>query len=335
MVEVDESNRLATTAAGKAVLEDLLLHEPTTSATEHGAPQLESPEEAAAKPVELPSGVSRLVKELRESSTLSSNPDRFERAVRDVFLWLGFQAEWLGGSGKTDVLLDAPLGKGRSYRVILDCKTSGSGSVGDQQVDWITLAEHRTKHDADFVAVVAPSPSGQRLFERASEQKVTVIPVDELATLCEQHGQAPLDLESYRSLFKSGGLISTDTTAEQAEDWLHVVGLAQRIIQTIEARSEKFGPLDAGGLQLLLADDPAAEATSLQDFQDILDTLAGPLMRILTGTADEGYRLTTPASVAHYRMELLGHLLFDEPTSRPIPPSGASSVTAYRRHTHE
>ncbi len=88
----------------------------------------------------------------------------------DVFEFLGFRAEWLGGSGKTDVLVDAMLGRDDSYRVIVDCKSTGSGAVADQQIDWVTLEEHRRKHDAQHIAIVGPNPSGTRLFGRAVER---------------------------------------------------------------------------------------------------------------------------------------------------------------------
>jgi hypothetical protein len=106
------------------------------------------------------------VAELVGSSTDSGDPDRFERAVRDAFTFLGFEASWLGGAGRTDVLVDAPLGRDDQYRVIVDCKASGSGAVTDQQIDWMTLTEHRQMHDAHYVAVVAPRPSGRRLLAR-------------------------------------------------------------------------------------------------------------------------------------------------------------------------
>jgi hypothetical protein len=144
--------------------------------------------------------VDKIVSAIKNSANDSSHPDRFELAVRDTFAFLGFQAERLGGSGKTDVLLDAALGRSDSYRVVVDCKTSASGSVGDHQVDWVTLAEHKVKHDANHILLVAPNPSGSRLFTRASQYGVTVMSADQLVGLCRQHGKTPLGLDDYRSL---------------------------------------------------------------------------------------------------------------------------------------
>ena len=78
----------------------------------------------------------------------SADHTRLEAAVRDAFEFLGFRAERLGGSGKTDVLLNAIRGKDHSYRVTVDAKSVGEsssskGRLRDQQVDWVTLQEHR------------------------------------------------------------------------------------------------------------------------------------------------------------------------------------------------
>ena len=310
MLATDESNRLQTTPEGKALLNRLVLHRPTATVSPKQPEENVLAENAPAVSVAAASPViGDLVAELHAAAVDSANPDRFEQSVRDAFAWLGFDAEWLGGAGRTDVLLDAPLGKGRSFRVIIDCKTSASGSVGDGQVDWITLTEHKKKHDADYVTLVAPQPSGKRLFQRASEQGVVIIPVDELATLCEQHANAPLDLETYRMLFTEGGAVDTGSVAEHAEEWLHVVELARTVIDTVALRSDKFGGLTAEALLLLLADNPAAETADQVEIQSILDTLGGPLIRVLSGDTVEGYWLTTPRPVARHRLKMLARML--------------------------
>ena len=196
MVVGTDDGRLQTTPAGLALLAELTLYNPATEAplTTGIEPTAEATE--VPPPALEPDVLDGLVDEVSSAAVDSGHADRFERAVRDSFVYLGFQAEWLGGSGKTDVLLDARLGLTDSYRVVVDCKTSGSGSVGDAQVDWVTLTEHKAKH-----------PTGTRLFERARQYAVTVISVDELLGLCRQHAKAPLGLDDYRSLFTHGGRV--------------------------------------------------------------------------------------------------------------------------------
>ena len=175
MLSALDDRRVQLTEAGKALLALLDLHPPTSvtdSSQEVGTGQICPPEVPRHTTVDAgvmrgdgvetgapaAAGLDCLLVELHQSSTNSSIPDRFERAVRDAFDFLGFRSEWMGGAGKTDVLLDALLGRKDSYRVIVDCKTSGGGSVHDQQVDWVTLSDHRKQHGADYVALVAPIP---------------------------------------------------------------------------------------------------------------------------------------------------------------------------------
>jgi hypothetical protein len=121
---------------GRLFLAEIELYDPregppviTIANTHPGEPfqQMDVPRETGT--------VGEIVDALRRTATDSGHPDRFEVATRDAFTFLGFHAQWLGGSGRTDVLLDAPLGGEDAYRVVVDCKTSASGSVGDQQVE--------------------------------------------------------------------------------------------------------------------------------------------------------------------------------------------------------
>ena len=253
--------------------------------------------------------VDKIVSAIKNSANDSSHPDRFELAARDAFAFLGFQAERLGGSGQTDVLLDAALGQSDSYRVVVDCKTSASGSVSDHQVDWVTLSEHKIKHDANHILLVAPNPSGNRLVTRASQYGVTVMSADQLAGLCRQHGKTPLGLDDYRSLFTNGGSLEMQAVGERAEEVKRIVTLAAAVCEAIRERSAVFGRLSARDLFLILSDKSVAEGTTEDELQALLDTLASPLLAVLNGSKNDGYRVTTSTEVAQRRIEIVGQQL--------------------------
>jgi hypothetical protein len=302
--------RVQTIASGRLLLTELTLYDPTVGPLAI-APADTPPVEAAIELLPPPAStiVDRIVDSIKDSATDSLHPYRFEHAVRDAFAFLGFQADWLGGSGKTDVLVDAMLGRADSYRLIVDCKTSGSGSVSDQQVDWVTLTEHKSKYDAQHVVLVGPKPSGTRLFERAEQYKVTVISADQIAGLCCQHAKAPLGLDDYQSLFAHGGSLDTQAVDERAEDVKRLVVLAAAVCATIRARSAVFGRLSARDLFLILASEPVAEGTTEGELQTVLDTLASPLLGVLQGSKNDGYRVTTSANVAKLRIDVVAQQL--------------------------
>ncbi len=207
------------------------------------------------------------------------------------------------------MLLDAALGKGASYRAIIDCKTSASGTVSDGQVDWITFQDHNQKHEADFAALVAPSPGGGRLFSRAEDAGVTVLSVEQLIALCQQHAEAPLGLVAYRKLFETVGAADMGTVSEEAEEWLRLTTLARAVVDAIATRSPQFGPLSARDLVMVLADDPIADGAREEEVASLLKTLASPLIGILEEAESERFRLTTSGSVISHRLVELGERL--------------------------
>lgn len=295
---------------GRLLLSEVALHDPASGPAVIKVVEA-SAAESSVELSPLPGSlvVDEIVSAIKNSASDSGHPDRFEVAVRDAFAFLGFQAERLGGSGKTDVLLDAALGATDSYRVVVDCKTSASGSVGDHQVDWVTLAEHKAKHDADHILLVAPNPSGSRMFARATQYKTTVMSADQLSDLCRQHAKTPLGLDDYRSLFATGGSLDIQAVDERAEEVKRLVTLAAAICEAIRDQSTVFGRLSARDLLLILSGKTVAEGTTVDELQALLDTLANPLLAVLNGSKIDGYRVTTSAEVAQRRIEIVAQQL--------------------------
>jgi hypothetical protein len=294
---------------GQLLLPELTLYDPSEELPLISVVEPAAVDASAELSVPPSSAVDEIVAAITNSASDSGHPDRFELAVRNAFAFLGYQAEWLGGSGRTDVLLDAALGAADSYRVVVDCKTSASGTVNDHQVDWVTLTEHKAKHDADHILLVAPGPSGHRLFDRANKHQVTVMSADQLKGLCRQHGKTPLGLDDYRSLFAAGGGLDTQAVDERAEDVKRLVTLAGAICEAIRDRSTVFGRLSARDLFLILSGRPVAEGATEEELQALLDTLASPLLAVLHGSKNDGYRVTTSAEVAQRRIEIVAKQL--------------------------
>ena len=314
MIASSATHELAVTPEGTALLDRLDLYQPGVSASVPmpTAPAIPAPTAQDSDETEVPDrppvhdDAEAIADELIQASTASNDPDRFERAVRDAFAFLGFHAQWLGGSGRTDVLLEAPLGKEDRYQVTVDAKTSASGSVGDQQVDWLTLKEHRIKHDAEHTVLVAPNPSAGRLLERATSEGVAVLSATQLAGLVRQHDRAPVGLGDYRLLFATGGQVDTAPVEERSEDATRLIELAAAICEAMTARAPLFGRLRARDLWLVLADQEVGTGTDPDELQQLLDTLASPLLGVLEGDPDAGYVVGSSREVTRLRLRNLG-----------------------------
>lgn len=146
--------------------------------------------------------------ELRLASKDSSNPSRFEKAVKNAFTLLGFKAEWLGGSGKTDVLLHSPSVPKHSFVVTVDAKSTQSGTVTEGQINFDTIKEHKKLHSADYASIVGFSFQGDRVVKRAIEHNVVLIDINSLEKLIRLHKEVPLHSQSYRKMFSHPGMIN-------------------------------------------------------------------------------------------------------------------------------
>ena len=153
-----------------------------------------------------PLAVKFIVERLNKTQFKSDSPTEFEEAIRDAFKFLGFEAELIGGSGDTDVLLTANIGQ-ESFKVNIDGKTTKSGKIIDRQIDWLSLRDHKRKTQADFVIVVGPSFSGGNLDQRANEYNVSLLKTEDLIKLVEAHSKFPFTLTELKDLSTGGGNI--------------------------------------------------------------------------------------------------------------------------------
>ena len=340
LIAVTDDKRLEVTAAGRSLLSQLALYEPplaSISPESRSRTDLEQPTPVGldsgaltpegkpdASPATTPGTVDAtagqaLARELRLAVVDSSDHTRFESAVRDAFEFLGFRAEQLGGSGKTDVLLDAPRGKNHSYRVTVDAKTVGSsgaskGQLKDPQVDWPTLQEHRTKHGADYSLLVGPDPTGDRIFSRAQEFGVAVISADELAQLCLQHEELPLGLADYKGLFVTGGAVDMSSTDEIFEAEIRRRGLAEATCRTLITECANVGPMSVRDLWLTLRYQDPEQSWAADEVDDVLRTLASKLVGVIeiasrSNGGPTTYIPATSLEVAQLRLHKLAEAL--------------------------
>jgi len=222
----------------------------------------------------------------------SSNPDYFEEALKDAFNLLGFKANWLGGSGKTDILLQAPTSPKYAYSVAIDAKTTYSGGITEGQVNFDTLNDHRKKHNADFSVIVGRSFEGARLIERAKKHGVALIDVENLETLIKWHLEVPLKFDSYKKIFIQHGIVDLNVINEDRRRIIREGYLLQSILKCLA--DESSDPITEGILQpreiyhLLKSDEKFTILPTLEEIDSMLQLLSSPLIGCV-GKTKEGY----------------------------------------------
>jgi hypothetical protein len=309
MLREDERGKLVATAEGSAITERLKLYVPPEPASLVDA-AIAVAVPVSTSPVDIPQEKDDLLVRFREAASDTQVPDRFEALTADLFASLGFTAQNLGGAGNTDVLLIAPLGAGESYRVIIDAKTTSHDAVPDGQIDWITLREHKGKHNADLVAVVGIEFRAARVAERARTEGVALLDVQTLEGVYALHRDVPLGLDAYRALFvpTDASTSGADTVALIAEEQQRWFWLAAEVIRLVQDLQQREGAVVARDVYWNLGREGDAPEFSVSDIEEVMSVLASPAIALLRRT-EGGFKTPGSLDTVRARLALLQRLI--------------------------
>ncbi len=233
-----------------------------------------------------------IVAELRMASKDSYNPDKFEKVVRDFFALIGFDAEWLGGAGKTDVLLKTTGSPVGSFVVTVDAKATSSSVVTDGLVDFDTLKEHQKKHGSNYIAVVGRD-FNERLIKRATEHHVALFDVDSLEAFLNIHQKTPQKITTYHKVFEQSGkvdlsVLDADINKTEKSGAL-LIGIMQCLIDECEDPITK-GQLSVRDLYMSLRSNPTLlSVPSIKEIETALSFLSSPIIGCVVKEKDFYY----------------------------------------------
>ncbi len=222
-----------------------------------------------------------IVSELRMASKDSYNPDKFEKVVKDFFALFGFDAEWLGGSGKTDVLLKTTGSPLDSFVVTVDAKATSASTVTDGLVDFDTLKEHQKKHGSNYIAVVGRD-FNDRLIKRAIEHRVVLFDVDTLEEFLNLHQRTPQKITTYRKVFEQSGKadlsVLDDDVKKTEKIGTLLIEIMQRLIDECEDPITK-GQLSVRDLYMSLRSNPKLlSVPTIDEIETALSFLSSPII---------------------------------------------------------
>ncbi|MFP7169219.1 hypothetical protein [Terribacillus sp. FSL K6-0262] len=235
--------------------------------------------------------------ELRLASKDSSNPARFERAIAAAFSNLGFNTSWLGGAGKTDVLIHSPSIPKYSYTVAIDAKSTHTGVVTDGQVNFDTLKDHKKLHSADFIAVIGFSFTNERLVKRAIDHKVVLIDIDSLEKIIRFHNQIPLQADAYKKIFSQAGKVDISCLDSERREIQRSGKLLQAVVDSLVVESND--PVTEGLLEVkdiyrtLRHNGDFDTPPSLEEIYEMLKFLSSPLIGCVGRSKESFYAVGT------------------------------------------
>ncbi len=240
--------------------------------------------------------------ELRLAARDSSNFERLERAVQTAFERLGFHSQWLGGSGKTDVLIQSHGAAGNGFSVTIDAKSTTTGNVNDGLVDFDTILEHKNKHHATYAAIIGGRFQNERLINRAKQHGVVLIDVDTLELLIKKHEKIPVPTTAYKSLFESSGIADVSGVENEQKLLLRQGNLIFAVVECLA--DESFNPDTQGILYgrdiyfSLRKDSRFDVAPTVEEITAILDFLSSPLIGCVGRKKDAYYATGTLAEAS-------------------------------------
>ncbi|TCI37629.1 hypothetical protein EVJ29_06290 [Exiguobacterium sp. SH4S7] len=248
------------------------------------------------------SEVDDLLNELRISSKDSVNPSRFEKALNSAFQVLGFKSEWLGGSGKTDVLVQAPTSPKFSYKVAVDAKSNYSGGVTEGQINFDTILDHKKKHKADFSLIIGHKFQGDRLVERATKHQVALLDIETLETLIKMHVEVPLRSDSYKKIFSQNGEVTADLILPDREKIIRDGKLLRILMECLFEESNDSlteGIMQPREIYLLLKRDTSFNPIpNVTEIEQMLNFLSSPLIGCVEKTKEGYYALASLSDAA-------------------------------------
>ena len=241
----------------------------------------------------------RIAAELIDAGHDSSHPDRLEEAVGAAMVFFGFDAEQLGGPGRTDVLAHAPLGPMR-YSLVIEAKSTSSGRVSEGQINWAAIEDHQRLESADHACVVGPGFMGGKLRDRAEERSICLMTTGNLAELIRLHASKPLTLIDLKrafdtSPFAADGIPDVRAAANERSRRLHLLMFLLETIHRFNRESPDtvMAKPDVlwGAVAMAMGADEAIRGATQADVTESLKLLDA--LGILTASNGDGYKAQT------------------------------------------
>lgn len=238
--------------------------------------------------------IEELIREVDAASLDTAHPDRFEAALARAFEELGYSVTQFGSSGETDVLVTANLGP-QSYSVVVDGKTRKSGRV--DQLEVLTLVDHRKANRADYAVVVARDFGRGKVADHARQHGVLLLPVSILQNWLRDHHKWPQSLVAYRAVFADGGLLEI-LPAELGRTFKEGSRWSRLLTEVLALLSEMYGygithPMSARYVYGLLVQRMKGTPFPEREVTSALDFLSHPAVGALV-REDDGYLLIMP-----------------------------------------
>ena len=201
----------------------------------------------------------------------------FEEAIADIFCFMGFKAERIGGSGDTDVVVKWKDEEDKYVVAIIDGKSKSGGRVSHSDISDIALDTHKEKNNADYVAIVGPGFSGDTIRTHARKKGFSLVTENQLIEIARASKELGLNLQEIALAFQvPDGLSQLEDIISTKKRELAIIS---EVVSKFLDEQELLDGLSPRDLFLLLRS--SNESPSLDELINVFETLAREEIGIL------------------------------------------------------
>lgn len=201
----------------------------------------------------------------------------FEEAIADIFRFMGFKAERIGGSGDTDVVVKWKDEEDKYIVAIIDGKSKSGGQVSHGDISDVAIDAHKEKNNADYVAIVGPGFSGNTIQNHARKKGFSLITDGQLIEIASASKEIGLSLSEIALAFQvPNGLSQLEEIISTKKRELNIIS---EVISKFLREQELLDGLSPRDLFLLLRN--SNESPSLDELIGAFETLAREEIGIL------------------------------------------------------
>jgi len=205
----------------------------------------------------------------------------FENAIAEIFRFMGFDSQRIGGSGDTDVIVRWKNQDRKSVTAIIDGKSKSSGQVSHSDISDVAIDAHKDKNNAEYVAIVGPAFSGDTIRNHAKKKSFALITAAELGDIAYTSKTLGVSLDEIALIFQvPNGLSQFDDLMSSKQRELDII---TTVIAKFCKEQELIGGLSPRDMFLLLRDTNVSP--SLEELLNVFETLSRPEIGVLTATS--------------------------------------------------
>lgn len=176
----------------------------------------------------------------------------FEKAISEIFKYMGYEAKKVGGPGDTDVVVKWKNDEGNDVVAIIDCKSKSSGQVSHGDISDVAIDAHKEKNNADFVAIVGQSFSGDTIRNHALKKQFALVTVKQIIDATKASKDLGLSLQELSLIFQvPNGFLKLNELILLKQRELDIIS---NVLSRFYKEQKQIGALSPRDLFLLLRD---------------------------------------------------------------------------------